>query len=333
MTSAHSPRISVIIPVFNAERYLATCLDSLIAQTYSDFEAIIVNDGSTDRSRELIAEYCSRDKRLRTIEKSNEGQGLARNLGFREAIGKYIYFYDADDCLHPDAFRLMIGMAELNRIDALYIDYEVIYGDERPTATIAAFHNEYTYGKRRAIMTLEAMPWLFFFRKSALDISGVNFPSYFHEDEAEIYRIIIHCERIVRVTGPIYFYRKHSSSTTGLKINIRTRDIIKVVTRFMELAQIYPQYSLEFKKKAYSMLSSYIDAWTAIEEQWAREALTEALLIKEHLDEDIRDNPYWFVREDTLSEIHHSHFWKVTGPIRFAIEIFKHTRTMLMHGR
>lgn len=91
------PEISIIIPVYNSEKYLRQCLDSVLNQSFSDFECICVNDGSTDNSLLILQEYANKDKRFKIIDKQNEGVSIARNTGIENAFGEYITFIDSDD--------------------------------------------------------------------------------------------------------------------------------------------------------------------------------------------------------------------------------------------
>ena len=92
-----NPEISIIVPIYNTENYLRRCIDSILTQSFENFELILVNDGSTDNSRKIIDEYKSKDKRIKVILKENGGQGSARNRGINMAKGKYIMFCDSDD--------------------------------------------------------------------------------------------------------------------------------------------------------------------------------------------------------------------------------------------
>ncbi len=112
-----TPRISVIIPVYRAEEYLAQSLDSVLAQRGCDFEIVLVNDGSPDRSPEICREYAARDARIRLLDKPNGGVSSARNMGLDAAAGEWILFLDADDWLAPDAFATLAPYMD---------DYEVI---------------------------------------------------------------------------------------------------------------------------------------------------------------------------------------------------------------
>ena len=100
-------KISVIIPVYNVEKYLRECLDSVVNQTLKDIEIICVNDGSTDNSLEILKEYEKQDSRIKIIDKKNEGAGIARNYGLQIATGKYIYFMDSDDFLELNALEIL----------------------------------------------------------------------------------------------------------------------------------------------------------------------------------------------------------------------------------
>ncbi len=111
------PRISVIIPVYKVEKYVGRCLDCVIGQTFTDWEAICVNDGSPDRSREILARYAERDGRIKIVDKPNGGLSDARNAGMRSASGEYIVFLDSDDFIHPQTFEISFALARKTGTD------------------------------------------------------------------------------------------------------------------------------------------------------------------------------------------------------------------------
>lgn len=106
------PKVSVIIPAYNAENYIEECLASVVAQTLADIEIIVVDDGSTDQTRSLVAKAAKEDSRISLIEQENQYAGVARNNGMERAVGDYLYFLDADDYIEPDALELMTSSAE-----------------------------------------------------------------------------------------------------------------------------------------------------------------------------------------------------------------------------
>lgn len=121
-----NPFLSVIIPVYNAESYLARCLDSLLAQTFTDFEAILVDDGSTDGSAALCDGYAEKDHRFHCIHKENGGHTSARQAGLRQAVGTYVAFVDSDDWIDPAMYRTMCGAAKDTGADMVCCNYTAV---------------------------------------------------------------------------------------------------------------------------------------------------------------------------------------------------------------
>lgn len=116
------PLFSIIVPVFNSENYLHKCIDSLLAQTYADFELLLIDDGSTDRSGEICDEYAEKDLRIKVFHTSNKGVSTARNLGLSLARGKYINFVDSDDWVKPDYLEKYVDA----RVE---YDYDIVFSE------------------------------------------------------------------------------------------------------------------------------------------------------------------------------------------------------------
>jgi len=117
------PLLSIIVPVYNSEKYLARCLDSILAQTFKNFECIIVDDGSVDQSPTICDEYAGRDKRIRVLRKKNEGVSAARNDGIEAASGSYIAFVDSDDTVHSEMYERMYKAAAAGKSDFVCCGY------------------------------------------------------------------------------------------------------------------------------------------------------------------------------------------------------------------
>ena len=116
------PKISVIIPVYNTEKYLRRCIDSVLAQTYQDFELLLIDDGSKDSSGAICDEYASQDTRVRVFHKENGGVSSARNLGLDHARGEWITFVDADDWMADDMLQQMLDTADAEGADVVLAD-------------------------------------------------------------------------------------------------------------------------------------------------------------------------------------------------------------------
>lgn len=115
--------VSIIVPVFNVEKYLRQCLDSILGQTFNQFEVIIVNDGSTDNSGAICQEYEARDNRIVYLEKENEGVSEARNLGLDFATSEYIIFIDSDDWIEPTYVEVLYEKIEEYQADIVFENY------------------------------------------------------------------------------------------------------------------------------------------------------------------------------------------------------------------
>lgn len=121
-----NPLLSVIVPVYNVEKYLLRCLNSILSQSYNNIEIILIDDGSTDSSSRLCDEAALRDNRITVIHKINEGLGLARNTGIENAIGKYLSFIDSDDYIEPDMFKNMVSRILETNADLCYCNFQVV---------------------------------------------------------------------------------------------------------------------------------------------------------------------------------------------------------------
>ncbi|MBO5947125.1 MAG: glycosyltransferase [Alphaproteobacteria bacterium] len=121
------PAISVIIPIYNVEKYLRRCLDSVQNQTFQDWEAICVNDGSPDNSADILAEYAAKDARFKIVDKENGGLSDARNAGMKVATGEYILYLDSDDFIHPQTMEIAHSLAVRDKSDIVSFTYDRIY--------------------------------------------------------------------------------------------------------------------------------------------------------------------------------------------------------------
>lgn len=121
------PKISIIIPVYNVEKYLRRCLDSVINQTFTDWQAICVNDGCTDKCGQILEEYAAHDKRFMILKKTHDGPSGARNLALKHATGEYIMCLDSDDFIHPQTMEINLYLAMRDKADMVAFTYDRAY--------------------------------------------------------------------------------------------------------------------------------------------------------------------------------------------------------------
>lgn len=123
--------ISVIIPVYNVEKYLSACLESILIQSFRDLEIILIDDGSTDNSSMICDQYAKKDVRIRVFHKTNEGVSVARNFGLDNACGDFIMFVDADDCLSPNSIQKLYLVANQDGSDIVFGNAKRLVGDKK----------------------------------------------------------------------------------------------------------------------------------------------------------------------------------------------------------
>lgn len=248
-------KVSIIIPVYNTERYLKQCIDSAIEQTFENYEIIAVDDESPDKSRQVLQEYERRyPDKFRMISQRNKGLGGARNTGIREAAGEYVLFLDSDDWIHKDTLRLTYQIADKKKCDIVIFDINCV-DEETNSETILCGY--YGYGN---ILSLAKAPRLLFETPSACNKlykrklfidTGIAFPErVWYEDLRTTIKVYVNACGIVYLNKSLYFYRQRGNSIMHTKQSMRNLEIIDAVDAiynyFME-KKILNQYYLELE--------------------------------------------------------------------------------------
>lgn len=218
--------ISVIIPVFNVEKYLERCIKSIINQTYKNLEILLINDGSTDKSIEICNRYLEIDNRIVLLNKENGGLSSARNLGIDKAKGEYISFVDSDDFIHELMYETLVSNLEKNDCDISIIESLDVIEDKDFIFELKNNNNSIVYSKEESIANYldgKFIPaWGKLYRKELFE--SIRFPiGILNEDEAIMIRVFDSCTRnIVYQDIKLYFYLKRKSgSITSTKKNLK----------------------------------------------------------------------------------------------------------------
>ena len=232
-------RISVIVPVYNGERYLEECLGSIAGQSFGDFEVIVVNDGSTDGSEKIIRKFCDNDSRFRYLKTENCGVSKARNSGIDNAEGEFITFVDADDCLQSQALERMLEMLEENDASVCICSYS--QGSEFHKIKIAKGKPErYSYRRamKRALYQSRIMnsAWGALFAKNLLRPNIRFREGIRYEDLDAFYRFYEKSERILFSHEPLYFYRTNSEGFIR-NWSVERLDALDVTDRIAEYVE------------------------------------------------------------------------------------------------
>lgn len=210
----HSPEISVIVPVYNVEKYLHRCIDSLLAQTYTDFELLLIDDGSTDASGRICDEYAGKDSRVRVFHKENGGASSARNHGLDNASGEWLAFCDADDWISPYMFEELLTTAENDKADIVFCDFYFAYPDSIKKHETYNWHKQRFEGLADYIISPWTTLWGNIQKHSLYTENNLKSPDgiCFCEDFHLIVRLCSFSNKISKVASPLYFYRQRESS-------------------------------------------------------------------------------------------------------------------------
>lgn len=224
--------ISIIVPVYNVEEYLNECLESIERQTYKNIEVILVNDGSTDASKEICEKYCERDIRFRLINQMNQGQSVARNRGMQESTGEFIAFVDSDDVIKEDMLEQLMNQMTTKNIDIVecwYTNNE----QELKTKTKDNIDIVFRGDAKGALVSLckdnvvRLNPVAKLFRREVI----INFPfleGFIYEDVYSGIGILKQIRNIVKINYTGYYYRLRPGSTMNRKFNIKNLDLFTI---------------------------------------------------------------------------------------------------------
>lgn len=208
------PELSIIMPVYNGGQYLRPCIDSILSQTYQDWELLLIDDGSTDTSGAVCDEYAARDTRIQVIHKQNSGQAAARNDGVALAKGAFISFVDCDDWLELDMFETMIGMLDTHQAEIIICGYiEEYIGRQKP---VSADGELKVYDAREALKLvlqgrIDSYLWSMMFRREVVQETMPSLNPY--EDHATIFKWVSHATRVITLHRAFYHYRQLQSSS------------------------------------------------------------------------------------------------------------------------
>lgn len=209
--------ISVIVPVYNAENYIDGCIESILAQTYTDFEILLIDDGSKDMSGAKCDEWASLDKRIRVIHKENKGIASVRNMGISQAQGEYIAWVDSDDYIDNHFLEYLYNALQDNEADmaicGFYTDVEGTITHEGREYFFDATYNCQEFLERVYTYGMYSIMCNKFLRKSTYE--NITFPEgRIFEDSSVMRQLATACEKIVIIGVPLYYYRRHVSSIT-----------------------------------------------------------------------------------------------------------------------
>ncbi len=228
-------KVSIIVPIYNVEKYLKICVDSILAQTYSDFELILVDDGSPDQCGIICDNYAAQDSRIKVIHKENQGLGFARNTGLDHAQGEFICFVDSDDWLEPNAIECWIAAQEKYKADIVMCNYQKRNNKNEILYRYEIRNSECCYqgidvekeifwamiGQKSIIkddFTINMCVWTNLYKREQIEKEHIRFLSereYLSEDICFNLQYLLQCQTAVMIPESLYCYRYNPTSLTS----------------------------------------------------------------------------------------------------------------------
>lgn len=293
-----SPLISVIVPVYKVEQYIGKCIESIICQTYTNLEIILVNDGSPDNCPKICDDYSKTDGRIKVIHKTNGGLSDARNVGMDRATGEYIGFVDSDDWIDTDMYEILAGLILTNKADIAECGLRFVFQNR----TIETDDNKITILENtKAIecfldrsIDIKGSVWNKLYKKSI--IANLRFPiGKLHEDAFFTYKALYSSKKYVRVESSKYNYLQERPGSI-MSVKVKPINILTVIEAFEERNDFFKDKKEEIlylKSKAYyygTLVSEYKNVTLNLyHEKEIKKILKNKLIINFR---DIIKNPY-----------------------------------------
>lgn len=268
------PKVSVIVPIYNVEKYLEKCLISLVNQTLQEIEIILVNDGSKDKSGEIAKQYQEKySHKIIYLEKENGGLSDARNFGISHATGEYIAFLDSDDYVELEMYEEMYQTAQKENSDMVQCNFYWEYPKKRKLGKVEI------YDKKDRIEKARVEAWNKLIKREILQRTKVEFPNgYRYEDVEFTYQLLPYLKKISFLNKPYIHYIQRPNSISNLQ-NERTKEIFDVLDHVISFYQekgFYEEYKVQLEYVyAKTLLCSSILRMVKISDQNIRKDLLQ----------------------------------------------------------
>ena len=258
------PEVSVIIPVYNVEKYLRDCMDSILSQNLTDIEVIAIDDCSPDRCGEILDLYAEQDKRLKVFHlPENRHQGYGRNLGLNHASGKYVYLIDSDDMLENDALQILYKTAEKDELDGIMFDSRVIYENNElekkfhsyPGTLKGNYNEEIFSGTDFFSRLVQNDDWTCyiqrqFWNREYLNSNNIRFPEGSeHEDEVFSFKAFLLAKRMRHLSDEFFIRRFREESVMTRPVS--PKDFYGYLVCFYEMTKFVNRYGLKNESTDY----------------------------------------------------------------------------------
>lgn len=249
------PKVSIVVAVYNVEKYVSKCIESILKQTFTDFELLLVNDGSKDSSLSILKEYALKDSRIDIIDKPNGGLSDARNTGMRKAQGKYIYFVDGDDFIEETLVEKCVNKLEETDSGMVMFDIYQYYLETGKKEIIANQFDEnkiYSIFDTPELLTnIKNCAWNKMYKLSLFKDNDIEYPwGYYYEDLGTTYRLLARCKKVAFIHEPLYDYLQDRPGNITSQFNFsvyHVLDMVKLTLDDYKKLGLYEKFYEELK--------------------------------------------------------------------------------------
>ena len=242
-----TPDVSVIVTIFNKEEYLAECIESLVSQTLQNMEIVLVNDGSTDSSMQIIQDFAGRYGQIRIVDQENRGLTGARIVGYQTSVGKYVAWVDADDYVQPEMYEVLYDLAEENQADLVYCDYSYY---PHKVASKAKWFREYDGRRDWRFLDKNTAFWNKLFRRNLLErVRIVDLLNRYGEYSPIV--PMLEAEKICFTREQLYVYRVGHDSMSGGSFDGKVQHYVKGAVRSKDLKSMIAGKPYEKELESY----------------------------------------------------------------------------------
>jgi len=252
-----SSLVTIAIAVYNTEKYLRDCMDSVVSQTYQNLEVICVNDCSTDKSLEILEEYAAKDRRIKIISNAqNSGLGISRNVGIDAAHGEYILFIDSDDWLDLTTCEKLISKAKENDSDVVFYSAYKVNGDEKKEwKQFCEVPYPLSLEDRKTLLRkTRPHAWFKLWKLEFMTKHGIRFPDFRKsQDQKPHWMMCLFAEKVAFVGECLYYYRRYEtqvSQCTDKRLILQV-DVYNDIEEYLKREKIYSLYKKEFLQKKF----------------------------------------------------------------------------------
>lgn len=257
-------KYSFVIPVYNVEKYLAICIRSILSQSFSDFELILIDDGSKDKSGKICDQFADNDKRIKVIHKGNSGQADSRNIGTERASGEYIIYIDSDDFIMSDVFLEKINACLCEKPDVIFFKHKKFFdSDQRYQECAYSYKSaceklDYADAIRELVVSdsFFGMPWNKAIKRELIIKSKIHFEKgLVGEDMEWIYHVILNAKTVAFVDEPFIAYRQREGSTTTILKYKNIADFVYILEKWKK--EVEKEENLTLKEALLGSLAKY----------------------------------------------------------------------------